>query len=200
MSKTKISETILDVADLDYHAMPQDQGQIVTYSYAVHPNGLLVCRRHDSSDQTTTYQAAEIDEDGETPFEPWNGTLPDHGEMEEVIADGTPLASMLRAISLQDGRFTGNCAADEAQDWLDHDFDADSAESWWDIGCWDAATAAEWRDAKLTPSQIEIAAKKLREEENKDDVYDHGSEYTDGPIYAACNGDILAERLIEAAR
>ncbi len=91
MTATKI----IDVSDIEFAVMGKDQGQIVEYAYAVHPDGLLVCRRSDGSDRSVSYTAAEIDMDGDEDslrFEPQNGLLPECGEYEDVLAAGSPLA------------------------------------------------------------------------------------------------------------
>ncbi len=72
--------TVSDVADLDYQTTPRDQGQIVTYSYALYGSnfpGVLVCRRYDASDRSTSYTAQKISRRAtDDSFEPWNGVLP----------------------------------------------------------------------------------------------------------------------------
>lgn len=69
--------TIASLAALSYQTMPQDQGQIVTVSYAVDwDRGILACRTYDASDRTTVYDWAEIDSDNTRDFEPQNGVLP----------------------------------------------------------------------------------------------------------------------------
>ncbi len=58
---------------------------------------------------------------------------------------------------------------------------------------WDAATAAKFRDADLSPSDVDAAADKL--------IEDADESYTDGsPIYAACNNDISADDIIAVAK
>ena len=110
-------------------------------------------------------------------------------------------------------KFVGNNVADEAQEWLDHDFTPHQAGDWCEIGVWDAATAAEFRGAGLTPEGAKVASERLIEAEqeawdeeptdSEDPAYKttpKDSQYTDGdPIYAACNGDIHASVIIEAA-
>jgi len=98
-------------------------------------------------------------------------------------------------LTRQGDRFAGNNVADEAQDWSDHDFGVDDASDWCDIGVWDAATAAEFRDAELTPDQVDAAAERLVE-----GLEDPTDEYTDGdPLYSACNGDTPIEEIVAAA-
>src|SRR5690606_23642790 len=115
-------------------------------------------------------------------------------DCEVVDADVAEMAEMLER---HGDRFTGNCVEDEAQGWLDHDFDADSADEWCEIGVWDSATAAQLRDAGLTPDQVRDACERLIDEAGDDAADD----YTDGdPIYSACNGDTSVSVLIEAAK
>lgn len=100
----------------------------------------------------------------------------------------------MEALLISNGdRFAGNSATDNAEDWIDNGFDADSAGEWCDIGVWDAATAAEFRDAELTAAEVKAAAESMSEGDDADD-------YTDGcPIYAACNNDIRASKIIDVA-
>ena len=42
-----------------FHTPPQNQGQIVTESYACNSNTIF-CRRYDASDRTTTYYVADV--------------------------------------------------------------------------------------------------------------------------------------------
>ena len=70
--------TMRDVEKLDFHTMPEDQGQIVHVSYAVSWEwGVLVCHTLDQSDREESYSWATIDPDGDSDFEPQNGVLPD---------------------------------------------------------------------------------------------------------------------------
>jgi hypothetical protein len=95
--------------------------------------------------------------------------------------------------------FSGGTAAtarDVAEDWDDHDFSAGEVDDWCKVGCWDAGTAAILRDAGLTPEAAAEAAQRLADAEE-----DAREVYTDGcPIYAACNGDISPDKIIEAAK
>ena len=114
-----------------------------------------------------------------------------------LIPDGTdPLVDMADLLCRHGDRFAGTDAEEVAQDWLDHDFTAGTAEKWCDIGVWDAATATAFRDSGHSPEQIEAASESLTE-----DLDDPGVVYTDGdPIYAACNGDLSPQVIIDAAR
>lgn len=101
------------------------------------------------------------------------------------------LPAMIRVVHDAGSKFSGNNVVDEACDWIDKDFDAESAEQWFDAGFWDAPTAAVCREGGLQPSDAEDAEARLIEL--------HGAEsFVDGPIYAACNADISAQRLIDA--
>ncbi len=182
-----------DVDGVTFHQLPRDGGQIVDISYAVH-DGYLYTRRWDRSDNSTSMWRQEIDETSETEFEPWNGQLPETiGDEETVYADD--LADMMELLERYGDRFAGNSAEDNASDWVENGFDADSASDWMDIGVWDAATAAEFRAAELTPAEVEAAADKMVE-----GLEDAAEEFTDGcPIYTACNGDISPRRIIDAA-
>ena len=103
--------------------------------------------------------------------------------------------TMTTVLNSHGSKFSGTNVADEAQEWLDHNFTPATADGWCEIGVWDAATAAEFREAGLTPAEVESAAESLIE-----GLDDPSEEYTDGdPIYAACNGDITASVIIEAA-
>lgn len=107
----------------------------------------------------------------------------------------TKLADLRAMLESYGDRFAGNNPADEAAEWDDHGFTAASAAPWCAIGVWDAGTADEFVAAGLSPEQVEAAAERLVE-----GVDDAAERYTDGdPIYAACNGDIRASEIIEAA-
>jgi hypothetical protein len=103
--------------------------------------------------------------------------------------------AMVKMLKRHGLMFTGNDPEGEAQDWLDHDFTADTADGWCEIGVWDAATAAELRDAGLTPDEAKRAAQSLVEDKARQ------IRYTDGdPIYSACNGDTPVQEIIDAAK
>jgi hypothetical protein len=78
--------SLTDLHDLEYHVMPQDEGQIVEYSYALWTDGcgggLVIQRVHDRSDGSTDYYAAESRGD----FEPWNGDCGRAGKFLPVVA------------------------------------------------------------------------------------------------------------------
>lgn len=123
------------------------------------------------------------------------GSVDADGRCRAFDDDDWSLNDMAAVLNGHGSRFSGNNVADEAQEWLDHDFTPAKAGGWCEIGVWDAATAAEFRDAGLTPEQVKAAAESLTE-----GLDDPADEYTDGdPIYAACNGDIKASVIIEAA-
>lgn len=136
--------------------------------------------------------------------------------LDAMVGRDADLIEMAEMLERHGDRFTGNNTDDEAQGWLDEGFDADSADAWCEIGCWDATTAAKWRDAGMTPSQISDAADAMLEAEIAEwDAIDEAaaeedhdwtpctreSQYTDGnPIYSACNGDTRRQALIDAAK
>lgn len=128
------------------------------------------------------------------------GDEPEDGAVVAILADAVDIRSyelgeMCDMLEKHGDRFAGASVEDMAQDWLDHDFDADAADSWCDIGVWDAATAAEFRDADKTPDEIRTACEALIEAAGEDAA----ETYTDGdPIYAACNNDLLAQAIIDA--
>ena len=132
---------------------------------------------------------------------------------DRVAAEVAAMASMLER---HGPAYTGHNVLEEAQGWIDAGFSADEAGAWCEIGCWDADTAATWRDDGLTPDQVRDAAQRLIDAEvaewdaadqaaAEDDadwqpVHRH-SQYTDGdPIYSACNGDTLAAALVAEAK
>lgn len=95
-------------------------------------------------------------------------------------------------------RFSGNNVADQAQDWVDNDFSAKQADRWCEIGVWDANTAAQLRDADLSPKEVQRAAESLIEDMDSETA---AETYTDGdPIYSVCNCDTSIRVLIEAAK
>ena len=127
------------------------------------------------------------------------GDDPDKDEVAGIVEDALEIRSHAvgEMCDLLDGygeRFSGNCVEDQAQDWLDHGFTADDAGQWCEIGCWDAPTAAEFRDSGKTPEQIADAAEVLAAAED-----DPTDTYTDGdPIYSACNNDTNPQIIIAA--
>lgn len=127
------------------------------------------------------------------------GDEPDDNEVAAILDDATEIRShelgeMVDVLEGHGERFTGNCVDDEAQEWLDHDFDAATAGCWCDIGVWDAAMAAVFRESSYTPTEIHAAAQSLIDAEE-----DPAETYTDGdPIYAACNCDLGPEIIIDA--
>lgn len=107
--------------NLQYHVMPQDQGQIVLRSYAVDSEYLY---RHtiDQSDKTESWERALLDADDETEFQPQNNQLPEHEEWE----------SFGGRYFITDGHASENIEAtsmDEAEEW--------AIEKWQD-GSWDS--------------------------------------------------------------
>lgn len=150
------------------------------------------------------------DEDGDWEDESVEEKIDD--AIKAMIGRNIDLIEMAEMLSGHGSLFTGNNVDDEAQGWLDSGFDTEDAGAWCQIGCWDAETAAEWRDAGMTPEQINDAADHLIdaeldrwENEDAQAMEDCGplssreSKYTDGsPIYAACNNDISADMLVEA--
>lgn len=126
---------------------------------------------------------------GDEPDDEVNGILDDA----EPLTDAD-LADMIGVLESYGDTFAGNSATDTAQEWIDAGFAADAANSWMDAGFWDAATAAECETAGLSPSDATAAATNLIEASE-----DASEDYTDGsPIYAACNGDISAQLIIDA--
>lgn len=148
-----------------------------------------------------------------------SGDEPDADEVEAILSAATDCVSaalddMATMLERQGDLFAGNNVEDTAQDWLDHGFNADTAREWCAIGVWDASTAEEFRDADLTPCQVEKAADKLAAAEiaewdaiddsaAKDDddsvPCDRNSQYTDNPIYSVCNCDTKVDEIIAAA-
>ena len=104
------------------------------------------------------------------------------------------VAEMAEMLDKHGSTFAGNNADDTAQDWLDNEFSADDADAWCEIGVWDASTAAIFRDAGKSPSDIKAASQRLvAAEDDASEVYTDAS-----PIYAACNNDIDAQIIIDA--
>jgi hypothetical protein len=85
-------------------------------------------------------------------------------------------------------RFAGNNVRDAAEDWDDHGFNAEEVDAWATIGCWDAATAAEWRDAGLSPAEVAATVDAICSSDD-DDL-----------IYSVCNGERSPEVVTEAAQ
>lgn len=94
-------------------------------------------------------------------------------------------------------RYTGSNVFDVAQEWIDAGFESGDDVNWWcHAGVWDAATAAEFAAAELTPMKVAHIADAM-----VDASSDPDAEFTNGcPIYAACNGDINPSRFVEFAK
>jgi hypothetical protein len=115
----------------------------------------------------------------------------------KMVGRDADLIEMADTLERHGDRFTGNCADDQAQEWLDADFTADQAGGWCEIGVWSASAAAEFRDADLAPTQVKDASERLIEDAGED----ASDEYTDGdPIYSVCNCDTNAQVIIDAAK
>lgn len=83
---TKINVSRSHAECLDYHTIPQDQGQIVEISYACDERGLYR-KTHDRSDRTTGYKFAPYNAratEDQLRFEPQNGRLPRHNTWREI--------------------------------------------------------------------------------------------------------------------
>jgi hypothetical protein len=148
------------------------------------------------------------------------GDEPDDEEVSGILDNADELRSfeigeMADMLNGHGDQFSGNYVDDEAQNWLDNDFDADAANEWCEIGVWDAEVAATFRGENLTPKQVAAAAQKLIDAENAEwDAIDEAeaednddwtpcernSQYTDDPIYSVCNGDTDAQEIIDAAK
>lgn len=134
-------------------------------------------------------------------------------QSDDCECDAGKVNDMAAVLDSHGPTFVGNNVLDQARDWLDHDFTPTQADGWCEIGAWDAATAAAFRNAGLTPEMVKAASERLTEaeqaawdEEPTDEdnpVYKttpEYSQYTDGcPIYAACNGDINPNVIVDAA-
>ena len=160
---------------------------------------------HDEKGQATWTQTIKIfgdDYDDAVEFAVARGRekgvrvveINEHGLSTELASADTML---MQAMLMRHGpRFTGSNINDEAEYWADQGFRADDADEWCEIGVWDAATAAEFRDAGLSPDQVKSAAESLT-----DGLDDPAEECTAGdPIYSVCNGDTKASVIIDAAR
>lgn len=86
-------------------------------------------------------------------------------------------------------RFTGADVREVALDWLDYNFDADDVGEWCDVGVWDPATAAIFREAGFSPADVQEAAATIIEAQGE----------TADPVYAVCNGDLTVEEMMRRA-
>lgn len=103
------------------------------------------------------------------------------------------LSRMAAVLTSRDERYTGNNVMDEAADWIDHGFTAETADEWMEVGFWDAGAANTVRAMGLTPQQAAERAEALAEAEE-----DAAEVYTDGDvIYSICNGDTAASVLAD---
>lgn len=72
--------TLEEVREIQFHTPPENQGQIVTYSYAYCENGILE-HCYDGSDREESYALYEdpLYESEEENTDPWSG-VPELGE------------------------------------------------------------------------------------------------------------------------
>lgn len=120
------------------------------------------------------------------------------GASYEVVEVDEELEEVVRVLKSHGDTFSGGVEQAEAyaKDWIEEGFGAEEVEEWCEEGFWDPATAAALRDENISPREAKRAANKLI-----DACDDPAEEYTDGcPIYAACNGDIGVQVLIDAVR
>lgn len=82
--------------------------------------------------------------------------------------------------------FHGDRAAEIAEEWADHDFDADQVEKWVEANCWCPITASQLRDAGFRPGVDELEYKPGEEK-------DLG--YGIDPMYALCNSDTNIDKV-----
>lgn len=123
-----------NLADLEYRTPQQNQGQIVTVSYAV-AEGRIVRRTHDASDGTTGYAVADLDwpEDDERwseweQYDAGNGAPPKSWNLEWVSVDETGRdLSTLYTYTIFDAD-PNSSSGTELPDSADIELEADSAE------------------------------------------------------------------------
>jgi hypothetical protein len=161
----------------------------------------IITRMIDRDDPALARRAVSmlrLDIDGAWPYldddqQDWlvdAGILP----VGDVGSAAREVIEMEKMLASHGEMYTGICVRDEARGWIDHGFAADEADGWCDIGVWDAATAAELRDAGLTPDRAAAAAERIIEQ------YEEAGESSwMDPIYAACNGDLALAAIIAAA-
>lgn len=90
---------------------------------------------------------------------------------------------------------TGDNIADTAHAWLDAGIEDDgSIDSWCDVGCWCPKTAAVWSKAGLSPEDVVRAVADIEDKISQDDMH---ARFSGGLIYACCNGDYSAKKVIE---
>lgn len=70
-----------------------------------------------------------------------------------------------------------------AQRWIDAGFDAESAPTWWEAGCFDADRTAQLRDAGLSPDDVSGMCPRFE-----------GMSWG----YAYCNGDVSLQGVLDA--
>lgn len=113
------------------------------------------------------------------------GSIGKNGRCRAFDSDAWAIQEIAQMLNGPGTMFSGN-AAEQARNWLDCEFSPSEVDEWCKIGVWDAAIAAEFRDADMTPRGVMSAAESL------DDP-------AGSTIYAICNGDIAADVIIEAA-
>jgi hypothetical protein len=83
-------------------------------------------------------------------------------------------------------RYMRKYLEEEAASWEENGFSVQEADQWCSVGFWNAATAAEFRSAGVTPEQVKAAAERIA---------------PDGDlIYDTCNGHTPTRVLLDAVR
>jgi predicted transcriptional regulator len=77
--------------------------------------------------------------------------------------------------------------------WYKRGFDLSDIDCWYSVGVWNSEVAAQLRQAEIGPADILRAERWLIKNSERD--YPKGS-----PIWAACNGDIPVQVIIDAAK
>lgn len=110
----------------------------------------------------------------------------------------SPHAEILAVLRGHGDVFTGGPSREDeiAREWAEYGFCAATTDEWCAVGVWDAAVAAQLRDAGLSPQIAKTRAERLVES-IRDCGGDPAETYTDGcPIYAVCNGDTSIDILL----
>jgi hypothetical protein len=92
------------------------------------------------------------------------------------------IAAIARVLAAAGDMFHGGDIDGTAAEWDMHDYTAAGVERWTAIGVWEPGVADAFVLAGVTPRKVAIAAETM-----------------DGdPIYAACNGDLSPQAIIDA--
>ena len=85
------------------------------------------------------------------------------------------IALMRQAVESAGEVIHGDQPHEIAEQWIDAGFTSDEAKAWWDAGAFDAASAAELRDAGIAPEDVGMISDREMPAENVTIAYWHSN-------------------------